>query len=74
MTSDPQGINLSENVDFSLVFGKPDFIGMKSVPLFNDFVTPVCSPAYLEANGPVEELEDILSLNLLQMHAQPRLS
>ena len=70
VTSDPQGINPSENVDFSLVFGKPDFVGMKSVPLFNDIMTPVCSPAYLEANGPVEKLEDILSLNLLHMQAQ----
>lgn len=54
VTSEPQGINPSDNVDFSLVFGKPDFVGMKSVPLFNDIITPVCSPAYLEANGPVE--------------------
>lgn len=70
VTSEPQGISQSENVDFSLVFGKPDLVGMKSVPLFNDIISPVCSPAYLEENGPVAELEDILSLNLLYMQAQ----
>ena len=70
VTSDPQGIDPSENVDFSLVFGKPDFAGMKSIPLFKDIMTPVCSPAYLDANGPIESLEDLLERDLLYMQAQ----
>ena len=40
------------------------------VRILDDGLPPVCSPAYLEANGPVEELEGILSSNLLHIQAQ----
>ena len=70
VTSDPQGIDPSENVDFSLFFGKPEFAGMKSMPLFTDMMAPVCSPAYLDAHGPIHTLEDLLDKDLLYMQAQ----
>ena len=70
VTSDPQGIDPSENVDISLIFGKPDFPGMKSTPLFRDLMTPVCSPDYIEKHGPIESLQDLLPKDLLYMQAQ----
>ncbi len=70
MTSDPQGIDPSENVDLSLIFGKPDHSGLKALPLFKDILTPVCTPAYLEKNGPIKKVGDLFSRELLYMQAQ----
>ncbi|KIC08820.1 hypothetical protein RA19_18265 [Leisingera sp. ANG-M1] len=70
VTSDPQGIEPSGKVDLALVFGEPDFPGFKSQPLFNDILTPVCTPEYLRENGPIESVQDLLGCELLHMQAQ----
>ncbi|WP_284283435.1 LysR substrate-binding domain-containing protein [Mesorhizobium amorphae] len=70
VTWDPQGIEPTGQVDLALIFGKPDFSGFKARPLFPDILTPVCSPEYLDKNGPLQEVSDLLSCELLYMQAQ----
>jgi LysR family glycine cleavage system transcriptional activator len=70
VTSDPHGIEPTGQVDLTFTFGKPDFSGFNSRPLFHDILTPVCSPGFLEKNGPLENVADLLKCELLYMQAQ----
>jgi DNA-binding transcriptional LysR family regulator len=70
VTSDPHGIEPTGQVDLTFTFGKPDFAGFSGRPLFADILTPVCSPEFLEKNGPIQSVGDLASCELLYMQAQ----
>ncbi|MER8543290.1 LysR substrate-binding domain-containing protein [Mesorhizobium sp. M1334] len=70
VTWDPQGIEPTGQFDLALTFGKPDFPGLETRPLFADILTPVCSPEFLEKNGPLRQVSDLLKCELLYMQAQ----
>ncbi|NGO53881.1 LysR substrate-binding domain-containing protein [Allomesorhizobium camelthorni] len=70
VTSDPQGIQPTDQVDLALAFGKPDYAGFKSRALFADILTPVCTPDFLRKNGPLRAVVDLLNCELLYMQAQ----
>jgi len=70
VTSDPHGIEPTGQVDLMFTFGRPDFAGFSTRALFHDILTPVCSPEFLEKNGPLREVGDLLSCELLYMQAQ----
>ncbi|MER9677425.1 LysR substrate-binding domain-containing protein [Mesorhizobium sp. M0208] len=70
VTWDPQGIEPTGQVDLALTFGKPDFPGLTTRPLFPDILTPVCSPEFLEKNGPLRDVSGLLNCELLYMQAQ----
>lgn len=70
VTNDPQGIDPSDNIDISFVFGKPDFSGMDSMALFTDALTPVCTPKFLEEHGPLASVNELMHCELIHMEAQ----
>ncbi|MER8401447.1 LysR substrate-binding domain-containing protein [Mesorhizobium sp. M1348] len=70
VTWDPQGIEPTGQVDLALTFGKPDLAGFRTRPLFPDILTPVCSPEFLDKNGPLQGVGDLLNCELLYMQAQ----
>ncbi|WP_181592155.1 LysR substrate-binding domain-containing protein [Mesorhizobium atlanticum] len=70
VTWDPQGIEPTGQVDLAFTFGKPDFPGFQTRPLFPDILTPVCSPEFLDRYGPLRELSDLQNCELLYMQAQ----
>ncbi|MEI9415680.1 LysR substrate-binding domain-containing protein [Mesorhizobium sp. Cs1321R2N1] len=70
VTADPQGIDPTGQVDLMFTFGEPDFPGLTIRPLFQDIMTPVCSPEFLERNGPLQSVTDLADCELLYMQAQ----
>ena len=70
VTADPLGIEHTPSVHGSLVFGESDLPGMKSRRLFRDVLSPICTPGYLDAHGPLERPKDLLAVELLHMEAQ----
>ncbi|OHV59545.1 hypothetical protein LCM4576_33235 [Mesorhizobium sp. LCM 4576] len=70
VTADPQGIEPTGQVDLLFTFGEPDFPGLTIRPLFQDIMTPVCSPEFLEMHGPILEVLDLGNCELLYMQAQ----
>ncbi|WP_292277039.1 LysR substrate-binding domain-containing protein [Mesorhizobium sp.] len=70
LTSDPNGIDPTRHVDLAITFGNPELAGFNVRPLFSDIVTPVCSPEFLEKNGPLESVSDLLNCELLYMQQQ----
>ncbi|MER8968468.1 LysR substrate-binding domain-containing protein [Mesorhizobium sp. M0808] len=70
VTSDPQGLESSGQVDLVLSFGRPDLSDFKSRPLFRDILTPVCSPDFINKNGALRGIDDLLDCDLLYMQAQ----
>lgn len=70
LTSDPNGIDPTGHVDLAITFGEPELAGFNARPLFSDIITPVCSPEFLEKNGPLESVSDLLNCELLYMQQQ----
>lgn len=70
VTADPLGIETSDKIDGSIVFGESDFPGMTSRRLFRDVLSPICTKEYLQSCGPIDEPKDLLDKNLLHMEAQ----
>ncbi|MER8437209.1 LysR substrate-binding domain-containing protein [Mesorhizobium sp. M1312] len=70
VTSDPQGIEPTGQVDLMFVFGKPDFPGFTTRPLFPDILTPVCSPEFLERNSPLRKVTELANCELLYTQDQ----
>lgn len=57
------------NIDISILFGDGHFERAPSRLLIRESVVPVCSPALLERHGPVDSVEDLNKLPLLQLEA-----
>jgi DNA-binding transcriptional LysR family regulator len=51
--------------DFAIAFGKPEDLEGECEMLFHQVFFPVCSPGYLEKNGPFESARDLLKADLL---------
>lgn len=70
VTSDPQGIEPTGQVDLMFVFGRPDFPDFTTRPLFPDILTPVCSPEFLQRNVALRQVTDLPNCELLYTQAQ----
>lgn len=57
-----------EAVDASIQFGDGKWPGVDATYLFGDEIRPVCSPAFLKANGPIRTPADILRCRLIHSH------
>lgn len=57
-----------EAVDASIQFGDGKWSGVDATYLFGDEIRPVCSPAFLKANGPIRNPADILRCRLIHSH------
>lgn len=57
-----------EAVDASIQFGDGKWPGVDATYLFGDEIRPVCSPAFLKANGPIRNPADILRCRLIHSH------
>lgn len=57
-----------EAVDASIQFGDGKWPGGEATYLFGDEIRPVCSPAFLKANGPIRSPSDILRCRLIHSH------
>jgi len=66
INADSAPVNFDET-DFhaAIRFGPGEWPGLKSIKLMDDWIVPVCSPAYLEENGPIESAEDLQNYTLL---------
>ena len=53
------------DADFAIGFGKPGDLEGECEMLFHQVFFPVCSPGYLECNGPFETAQDLLKAHLL---------
>jgi LysR family transcriptional regulator, glycine cleavage system transcriptional activator len=57
-----------EAVDASIQFGDGKWPGVDATYLFGDEIRPVCSPAFLKANGPIRSPADIVRCRLIHSH------
>ncbi|GGO79010.1 transcriptional regulator [Marinobacterium nitratireducens] len=58
------------NIDIAILFGDGHFDRAPSRLLMRESVVPVCSPALLERYGPIQSVEDLNRLPLLQLEAE----
>ncbi len=56
---------MADHIDLSIVHGNGEWAGHDSTLLFGEDVFPVCSPAYLDLNGPIETPADLTHQTLL---------
>ncbi|SIS41812.1 choline sulfate utilization transcriptional regulator [Neptunomonas antarctica] len=56
-----------QNVDVAIVFDGPQPIQPHAFKLFSEEVFPICSPAFLQANGPVASHKKLASMPLLKL-------
>lgn len=71
-------INVSDAiVDFdatdfhvAIRFGPGHWSGLRAVKMMNDWIVPVCSPEYLEQNGPINSVQDLEKQNILAVDSQ----
>jgi len=54
-----------DGFDAAIRFSNGQHPGCKSVKLFDEFLTPLCSPIYLQQHGPITQPEDLLDCVLL---------
>ena len=57
-----------DEIDFRICYGQPFQKNVESTPLFTDFVTPVCSPDFLEKHGKISTPEELLDLTLIEIN------
>jgi LysR family glycine cleavage system transcriptional activator len=55
----------ADGIDIAIRFGRPPYHGYTVTPLMSDRVFPACSPAFLERNGPINDIDTLLELPLL---------
>ncbi len=67
IASDTEADCLAGDVDLSIVHGDGEWPGFGSVCLFGEEVLPVCSPAYLDRNGPIGDVADLTETVLLDL-------
>ncbi len=65
-TDNPQRY-LDPSIDISIVHGEGEWLGYKSVLLFEEEVVPVCSQSYLDENGPINTIEDLVRTKLIDL-------
>lgn len=58
---------LSDSVDAAIIHGDGNWPGFHATLLFDEEVFPVCSPGYLERVAPIETLEDLARLDLIDV-------
>jgi LysR family glycine cleavage system transcriptional activator len=56
---------LQEDVDLAIYYETGNYPGLHSVTLLNEILTPLCSPAMLEGDKPLNVPEDLKNHNLL---------
>ncbi len=54
-----------DDIDIAIRFGKGIYPGCKSFPLFDEYVTPMCSPALMEGPYPLETPADLAHHTLI---------
>lgn len=62
----------AEHKDFRITYGQTGLRHSTHTDLYTDLVVPACSPALLEAQGPLSHPRDILHFPLLSSDWQPR--
>lgn len=65
LASDVDDECLAEDVDLAILRGDGHWPGFRAQLLFGETVFPVCSPRFLEMNGPVQDIEDLLHQALI---------
>ena len=65
-TDNPQSY-LNSSIDISIVHGHGEWSGYNSALLFSEEVVPVCSQSYLDQNGPINNIEDLVQANLIDL-------
>jgi len=59
----------SDNIDLAIQFGDGSWPGVRCDHLFDDYITPVCSPSLLDKPGaPLKTLDDLKHHRLLHSH------
>lgn len=54
-----------DDIDIAIRFGKGEYPGCKSFPLFDEYVTPMCSPALMDGPFPLETPSDLAHHTLI---------
>jgi putative choline sulfate-utilization transcription factor len=67
ITSQGQRGSMGQNIDVALMFDHPNTGAAKVFKLFDETVFPVCSPAFLAANGPIASHKKLAALPLLKL-------
>jgi LysR family glycine cleavage system transcriptional activator len=56
-----------DDIDVAIRWGKGDYPGMRADRLFDDTISPVCSPKLLDANRPLKEPRDLMNYRLIHV-------
>ncbi len=54
-----------DDVDVAIRFGMGEYENCRSIKLFDEFVTPMCSPSLLLGDNPLKEPDDLLNHTLI---------
>ncbi len=54
-----------ESVDAAIRFSPNDYPGLKKIELFEEHITPMCSPSLIKEKGKLEKIEDLKSFTLI---------
>ena len=55
----------TDDVDVAIRFGQGKYDGCQSIKLFDEFVTPMCSPSYLQGDKPLATPSDLVHHTLI---------
>lgn len=61
----------TRDVHAAIRFGPGKWKGLRTQYLFDDWLIPVCTPQFLETQGPISSLPDLLALALLETSSEP---
>lgn len=56
-----------DDIDVAIRWGKGNYPGMRADRLFDDTISPVCSPKLLEATRPLREPRDLMNYRLIHV-------
>lgn len=62
---------LASGIDAGITFGQPAWQGCDHYLIANEDLVPVCSPEYLKACGPIEDVQDLRGHTLLHRQTRP---
>lgn len=72
LTTLPEHVLLpGSDIDAAIVYGESAPEAGNAEHLFAETIVPVCSPAFLAENGPIDSVEELLSHHLIGSHLDP---
>ena len=72
VTTLPEHVVLpGSDIDAAIVYGELAPEAVHAEHLFAETIVPVCSPAFLSENGPIDSVEELLSHHLIGSHLDP---